>query len=385
MSSLETVFNGAPLSAVTIDNSTDVSRLKISLLTPRRLLFELAKAGWEDAAFSSDEEDPADPPTSAPLATATLSLTTLARALLHAASQTRIQYLHPTVHLILPNLSPTDPEPIPTFLKELVDRGVRVECGSLDHPTVLSPPQSIDEMMTQLTSPLAGRTRALTDTLNLDTTVLIALVSDISHTRTVTVEPRFHPAILSQLEHEQKSKFLPEHLYPVVEGRELVCTKAAQGRFEEIVEIMASPAERRRAELILTPLAEGETAELRAERWRGVSCHALPEGGLRLPIRTLGEEEEYEPQEEDEEVVKVVNNKLSGTNRAVFVTAWLRGWTNVTTNRAVERHITTALEGWEWKEGDGVLREGPDMCVVSAVRSLLGPGRGLGEEETPRT
>lgn len=70
----------AGAAAVTVDivAGHGLQWLKVSLLTPRRLLFELSRAGWEDAGYASAGSD-------APLATAATPLAQQAAQLLAAA------------------------------------------------------------------------------------------------------------------------------------------------------------------------------------------------------------------------------------------------------------------------------------------------------------
>ncbi|KAF8533408.1 hypothetical protein BDD12DRAFT_761254 [Trichophaea hybrida] len=333
--------------------------IKVSLLTPRRLLFELAKAGWEEAADFSDNEDAPsslDPATT--LATSSTSLSNLADNLLIAARQTRVQYLHPTITFILPHLPPTTPE-VTTFLTSLQAKGITIST-----PTTLLPAPGIEDLVSTLTSPLSRRAIPLSSPLNIDTTILLALISDISHHVSVEVEPRMHPAILRQLDMEKERPMLPGHLLPVLEGRDMICCVSARERFEEIVDIVASDTERERAQLLLSyPSSSSNiTPEDRIKRLQELSTH--PCSTLKLPIVTVPD---HTLTSTDPPEFRQVSGKLSSVNRGAFMTGWARGVTTVTSNRAVAKMVEAACSG-----GEVV---GPDVFVVESARSLVGKGK----------
>ena len=257
------------------------------------------------------------------------------------------------MHLILPNLT-ASPGPITTFLNTLSATGVHLQLGT--SPSLL-PPQTLESIVEDLTTPINRRNAPLSNPVNLDTTILLALISDISNHLHTPRHPRFHPAILAQLDNEVAAPMLQTHLWPVLAGRKLVCTPSARARFDEIVDIVGSSTEKTRARIVFgevnTPFSE-------------LCEHALPEAGLILPIDTL--DDEYEDCSEKPELARRVAGKISAVNRAVFLTAWEKGWTTVTSNRAVQKYIENAV---------GEEERGPDMYVVGAVRSLAGRERGV--------
>ncbi|KAI5812815.1 hypothetical protein BZA77DRAFT_322902 [Pyronema omphalodes] len=332
--------------------------IKVSLITPRRLLFELAKAGWEEFSdSSSDSEESAPSLGSAPLAVGSTSLSQLADHLLLASRQTRIQYLHPAITFILPCLCPSSPE-IEAVISHLTAKGITVVTGTGENSSLIPAP-SIPEVISSLSSPLSRRATPLSDTLNLDTTILLAMISDISHHSSVTPEPRFHPAILRQLEFEAAEPMMDVHLMPVLKGRKLITAESARERFDEIVSIVASETERERAHLLLSYPDDNSTStlspEARIKRFQELSCRNLE--GLKLPVETVVDEPG-----KDQEVAL----KLSVVNRGAFMTGWQRDVTTVTSNRAVAKVVAAACQGME---------QGPDVMVVMSARSLVGKGK----------
>ncbi|KAA8903852.1 hypothetical protein FN846DRAFT_907974 [Sphaerosporella brunnea] len=331
--------------------------IKVSLLTPRRLLFEIAKAGWEESAEFSDE-DPED--RDAALATGSTSLSQLADNLLLAASQTRIQYLHPAITFVLPNLPPSTAE-VRSFLTSLQEKGITISTPSGTLPATLG------SLIDSISSPLARRALPLSNTLNIDTTILLALISDISHHASVPKEPRFHHAILRQLEMEAERGMIKDHLLPVLAGRKLFCSQSARDRFDEIVEIVATPTERARAELLFPPPSPAPAAPPRelAEKFQELSVHPVME--IFLPIETVPD---HVATANDPPGFLRIAGKLSAVNRGAFITGWAHGVTTVTSNRAVAKMVEAACSG----EGNEDV-VGPDVYVVESARSLVGKAK----------
>ena len=90
----------------------------------------------------------------------------------------------------------------------------------------------------------------LSDTLNIDTTILLAFASDISHD---SVEPKdwYHHMIASQIRMERHDQLLPSFLWSACSARKLVCTREAADKALEIVEIIGTQTERQRMALLL--------------------------------------------------------------------------------------------------------------------------------------
>lgn len=352
------------------------------------MLHEIAKAGWEEASglyTSGDETEPLAQvePASTKLATSSVSLVKQSKLLHQAAEQVRIQYLHPTILFFLPNIHPsTDSPEINTFLSTLLATGARIQCGpDLD---LISPKPTLELMLEKLELSEAHRYASFSGVLNIDCTILLALISDLSN-QTVEVEPRFHPAILRQLEFEKDLALLPNLLFPALAGRRMVCTATARDRFEEIVEIVGSDTEKIRALLILDkhqkkkkrPIndeydedcdkerAEQESTESLLAKFQANSIHQIP-STLLLPIKTLPPSD---PESDPESLLDCqtrVSRKLSQVNRSVFMEGWKRGYTTVTSNRTVAKLIEGQIQ-----EGE----KGPDLFVLETARSLVGKAK----------
>jgi hypothetical protein len=186
---------------------------------------------------------------------------------------------------------------------------------------------------------------------------------------------------------EKEQAMLPVHLFPVLAGRELVCTSSTRERFDEIVSIVASESERARAALLLDPSpwskkkddAKSLSPEERRSRFQDLCVHPLPVD-LRFPVRTLTEQYQQGSDAENRQFHKVAM-KLSQVNRGVFMTGWQQGWTTISSNRTVAKMIETWLEeGTGVEEGkdegeDGQVVIGPDIYVVPTARSLVGKAK----------
>lgn len=188
--------------------------LKVSTISETRLLFEIAKKGWEadsedggDAEtrtvlrnydnddFDSDEDDDE------------VELIKLACDMRKAANATQIRYKHPRLRFVIPKIEEGKSPEIDDLLKEIRSYGITVNCGGEvarartedavgpEHATVEE-----GELSQLLPSPF----KRFTSTLNVDCTLLLAMVSDLSHYKTVTLSSSHHKAIFKQVEVEKQ-------------------------------------------------------------------------------------------------------------------------------------------------------------------------------------
>lgn len=351
--------------------------IKVSTITAERVMHSLAKGGWEDAEGE-------------------VGLVKCVRGLVKASRCFRVQYLHPSVLIWLPNLrldgegegelEEEERVAVRGFLKAIIAEGARVQLGSgvilggeedSTATTIETSTESITTTTPQSSQPplAATDTEALQEmvkplittstTINLDVTILLALVSDITH-GPVPIQERFHPAIKRQLELESSGRRMGEEIYPLLHSRALLTTATAKKRFVEIVDIVGSPSEKERMRMIL----EGQAEE---GEWEGLSAYGLDDknaavgaggGGkweLKLPVGVI--EDDWTPENQLQQRIVA---KLSTVNRAVFVTGWKKGFTTITSNRTVAKTIEGLVEDGE---------TGPDMFVLNTSRSLVGKAK----------
>ncbi|KAL8829525.1 MAG: hypothetical protein Q9170_006127 [Blastenia crenularia] len=351
--------------------------IKVSTVTETRLLFELAKAGWEGADSDSDSDedgmlvnglahttiqDPVSPDINGPKSPnkeddddERVEIIRQAQDLQRAALAHKAHYRHPSITFILPKISQNPPEEIVRILDTVRSTGATVQLGP---PSPSSDLQSVFQT-------LAPDTFAnLTPTLNIDCTILLALVSDLSHSATAP-EPWFQKAISRQIELEKQEQLLPSTLWPAMAGRELVCTEAAARRMNEIVDTIGTENERKRSDLLLVSLGQKQarsSEDLRAV-FAELSNYAIPPE-WRIPIKVLEFDEEnisYLPP-----AAEAVKRSLTAINQSVFLYGWLSGLTTLTSNRTVVRQIEEIVEG---AEGEQV---GPKVWLCATARSLVG-------------
>lgn len=211
-----------------------------------------------------------------------------------------------------------------------------------------------------LTNPFAS----FTSTLNIDCTILLALVSDFSHC-SVSAEPWFHRALKRQLEIEDEENLLPNLLYPALADRKLVCTDEAARRMREIVDTIGTIGEKQRTKLFM-----GDTAlsasDLRKEL-ESLSRFEVP-ASLLLPIVTQVPEETPTTLPPS---AKAVKDQLTSINKSVFLHGWTGGITTVTSNRTVVKQIENILA----KEASDE-KEWPLIWLCPTARSLVGKEKG---------
>src|SRR5438034_6943799 len=113
--------------------------VKVSTVTPNRLLFELAKRGWErdwssseggderewgwtgnDKSQNYETEEGRDP----------IELVKLAVDMKKAAAMVRVRYKHPRIRFVLPNIVEGQISEIDHIIDDIRKIGVTVECGT---------------------------------------------------------------------------------------------------------------------------------------------------------------------------------------------------------------------------------------------------------------
>ena len=402
--------------------------IKVSIVTAKRLIFEMAKEGWEGYGGGSDEdgsegEDGGFEGTPS-FSKGKLEVVKLAEDLRDASRATRIKYRHPQVRFILPRILEGEDKAIDAVLADIRATGAVVVCGehvngSCALEAALS--ETIEHMLPSPSHP------QLTPTLNIDCTILLALISDISHVSRNDLPPSpsnssgtYHTAILKQVESEEHAPLLPNELYPVMHGRKLVCTGLAAKRMREIVETMGTTTERARAEILLGEGAYAlESSRELCKAWQGLSCHQLP-NDIRNPIVvedfafSAGHDASYVTEQDDaamdgerdtrtpatpvshvgqlpsivRRLTKVYN--LSPINASVFIYGWINDIVTVTSNKVVavgiertlnqildeDEHRTNVVAAHSEDQGqrDVIKSEfvGPKMYVCETARSLIG-------------
>lgn len=353
--------------------------IKVSTVTESRLLFELAKAGWEGADSESDSNEDGllvnglahtsisdDASTNGQDSTRNerddderVEIIRQAQDLQKAALAHKVHYKHPSITVVLPKISKDPPPEILGILDTVRSTGASVHLG----PSSI-PPDLHSAFRTLAPDPFAN----LTPILNIDCTILLALVSDLSHKAT-THEPWFNKAISRQIELEKQEQLLPTTLWPAMAGKELVCTEEAARRMQEIVDTIGTESEHKRTSLLLIPLdqtQEQSSDDLR-NAFAALSNYPIP-SDWNIPIRIVASE--TNDISNLPSATQKVKQALTSINQSVFLSGWTKGWTTLTSNRTVAKQIEEIVEG---EEGEQV---GPKVWLCATARSLVGKEKG---------
>ncbi|KAL9585411.1 MAG: hypothetical protein Q9203_004261, partial [Teloschistes exilis] len=314
--------------------------IKVSTITETRLLFEVAKAGWEGGGSSASDSDDEDGTLVNGLAHTGIEDESLpygrrspiqdggrnddrveivrqAYDLRKASLAHKVHYKHPTVHFILPKISQTPSQEIARILDTIRSTGASIHLG---------PTTSSSNVATTFQQLAPDNFSNLTPTLNIDCTILLALVSDLSHYAT-RPEPWFHRAIARQIELEKREQLLPSTLWPAMNGKVLVCTQEAARRMREIVEGIGTADEKRRTELLLSDRSVSATEEEdRRKEFQDLSTYTIP-SDWHIPITVIAfdpadpatlQADPATPLRKLPPVAKKLEDSLSLINQSVF-------------------------------------------------------------------
>jgi Protein of unknown function (DUF1308) len=368
--------------------------LKVLTLSESRLLFEMAEKGWEmdeeddedadiqnrtilqngskgvafgessEDEFEDDDEDQ-------------LELIKMAADMTKAARATRVSYKNPRVRIIAPRLEEGKIPEIDRILRTVRSYGVAIECGTRiphvfeDETDDERDPDSITEYDLPLATMLPNPFKEFTDTINVDCTLLLAVVSDLSHKRHIPPSSKYHRAILKQIEVENELPLLPAELWPAMVNRKLVCSQEAVKRMKEIVDTIGTESERMRAAIFL---GEGEMEGLETDtllgKFQQFSDHPVP-SQLQIPIKVVDSHAEIDAalqQNKFPPIFNKVTELLTDINRSVFLYGWARDIVTITSNRTVVKQIENTIE----RNRQDDKTQGPKTWVCDTARSLIG-------------
>lgn len=330
----------------------------------KRILLELAAGGWDwdHEEGDTDDEDDSELFEDVPILRTAKELADTARKYWH-------DYHRPRIRLLLSRIHEGQSKDMDRVIQKMRSTGgddikVTVECA--DSPLISSQAsQDIDTALSNLV-PVEDMSRFGTAVL-LDTSVLIALISDISHAA-VDVQPWYNKDCKAQIRDEANGvNFLKSQAYPVLQGKRLVCTKAAMEHFHEISDTIASPTELERARILFS----GEQKD-----FQRLSIHTVP-GDLMLPVQVLSEEENLHARDLVQadrlpEVAINVETQLLNVpgNRTTHLYGWSSGMTVVTANRTLAKKLVRMIEGGLEKDYE----DGPRICMLPYNRALATKG-----------
>ncbi|KAI1333058.1 hypothetical protein F5Y16DRAFT_2173 [Xylariaceae sp. FL0255] len=304
---------------------------KVSSVSNSRLLFDMAN----EAVYVSDNEDEEKVSKNGMSADySDVPIAKQVRFLKKVAEGHRFKGKSPSLNVFLPRIFEHEHPQIHQVVEVCRRMGTNVFCGD-----ALPPAEPLTQELLSIMVP--GPRASLTPVLNIDTSVLIALVSDYCHF--TLPDPKGLPrAIADHIALEREEQFLPR-ICSVLGDRDLTCTRQAADTFTEIVHHIGRDTENARAHLLFA-IDDNKTSEQRVEE-----LHALSDqpsdflSTLRLPIRVFNMTEEDCQAVLSPELTKVLN-VLEQPTRSVFASGWARNTTTVTTNMGAVKEFEKSLE-----------------------------------------
>ncbi|KAM3423043.1 hypothetical protein BST61_g512 [Cercospora zeina] len=347
---------GSRNAAVTVDLIVDqgLTWTKVSLVTNHRILMDLAKQGW-DSGGSEDEDDEDLPPRTED-DDADIALVKSAKELCRASESYRVRTQKPKVNIVLPRIQLGETKEVDAVLDRCRAAGVTLFCGeSPEHVLAIQ-----ESLQTMAPDPI----RSFSKTLNIDCTILLALVSEFSHA-SVSKEPWFHKSLQRQVEIEDNENLLPSLLYPALAKRELVCTVEAAKRMREIVNTIGTPSEKARTAIMMGDDDSKSPTQL-IEDMQQWSAYTVP-SDWQLPIRVVDKNGD-DCQKSLHPIVVQILDSMTKINSSVFGYGWVSGKTTITSNRVVAKQVENELE--KCKDLDDTIW--PKIWLCPTARSLVG-------------
>ncbi|VBB86270.1 Putative protein of unknown function [Podospora comata] len=368
---------------VTVDAVVDNGKtwIKFLSISARTLEYQVMAEGWESDADSEDERDEAGDDEGNGLGH-TEFVDAVSKVIL-AARWNHCRHLH----LILPGLQEGQSAVIDRVLDHIKNKvggtDVKVDLSCAGSPFLIndSPPletaiQTLIHERDLVVSPDDCNT--ITETVNLDPSALVALVTDLHH-GPITLQPLVQQEIITRsvADHEtdnnelvSRQDILATVLYPALRGKKLVCTEFAAKYFRKLISAISTHSEETRASFIIPPSADPTSPppsadELRQslQKWSTVP---VP-GDLQLPVQVV-------PDITHDEVPSLissgrlppmalgVSSDLSLLNRSVYLYGWANDVTTVTGHRGIERQVQLSIAS-HWTRDLDASRKGkyPDQ------------------------
>ncbi|KAI1400179.1 hypothetical protein F4819DRAFT_497503 [Hypoxylon fuscum] len=327
---------------------------KVSSIDNKRLLFDLAK----EAVYLGDSDGEEDAEATFQNYMGDIPLLKLAKTLAISAKGHRIQTKSPRAFLVLPRIKEGVHPSVDTILKACRELSVLPICGD-----TLSPAPSLSDSLLHAMAP--SPKASFSEVLNIDTSLLVALASDFSHT-TVVKQPWFSHSHNAHADLESERSML-SLVYPVVGNCKLVCTRDAADIFMHIVDTLATESEKARARLILLSSDTEKSQSQRVKELQLLSIHKVPLY-LQLPIDII----DTNGNNCQDRFTGLVRKKLEtalNPGRSVFSYGWAGGFTTLTCNSVFIKQLEKDLEQLP-NLGDAV--PWPSIWVFPTSRPFVG-------------
>ncbi|KAH7139139.1 hypothetical protein B0J11DRAFT_516142 [Dendryphion nanum] len=350
---------GKSAALVDIVASDGMEWVRVSTISEKRLLFDLAKLGWQNDSEDEDEEmtDAHESRWEDEDDDDQVDTVKSARELARAAHANPIRGRPPRVRFILTRIPTGKTKEIDVVVAKIRATGAIVECAN-----EIAPSRPLAEVLPNL---LVDRSRTLSPVLNIDCTILLALISDISH-RECPILDWYPGEVRAQIQEEEKEKLLPTHLYPAIGSHSMVCTQEAADQMNLILETLATDSEKTRANLLLAQREyNGKSSAELTRIWASLSDHHMPPD-FQLPIRVVPSNLEYNMTRLPALAAKIAA-ELTPLNTAIFFYGWAEGLTTLSSNRARARQIEHVINENGLEDGQA----GPHVWLCGESRSLI--------------
>lgn len=351
--------------------------IQVRLLQPRRLVEQMTQSGWSWDTYTRGDTVPFDE-------WEDVALTKRLKQLVAAAKRNLHGFRRPRVRLVLPLIARQDHPDYDVLFEQYIsmDPDVQVTIEDRDSPFLRSPPPA-NFIANLLGDPLDD----LTETVALEHTVLIDLISDLTHCR---LEPQSWqvPTTRAQIEEENSHEggWMAKWLYSSLPGRRLVITKAGAKHLYQILETVGTETEKERATLLVPNPGEERTVtdEEARSRFQALSIHRLPDN-LQIPVDVEIEADRLNDDRiaAEMEADRIPNDNtllqpssiLQDNHRATVLSAWRQGHTIVTSNREYKNLVR------KWIKSTGC---SPEMVRDLRIHTLQVARYMLSSHATPR-
>lgn len=344
--------------------------LRIVSKDEKRIMMELAAGGWDwDGDSDDDDDDEGEGGGDDAELFEDIPLLRTAKELVDTARQYWHEYHRPRIRILLTRIEEAQSKDLDRVIQLMRRVGgddikIMVDCAYsvwfAENPSL-----DIDAAVANL---VPSNISGLGSTVLLDTSVLIALASDLSHSN-AEVQPWHSIDCKTQIQDEANGiNFLRLQAYPPLRGRRLVCTKEAMVHFRDITTTIANPTELERARVLF---AGGP------DEYQKLSIHPVP-ADLMLPVQILQEEETdlhaqdlVDKGELPAVAVQVQNHLLFVPgNRATHLYGWQSGTAVVTSNRSLAKRMVRIVESSLDKDYE----DGPRIYALPYNRALSTKG-----------
>ncbi|KAG5999260.1 hypothetical protein E4U43_002182 [Claviceps pusilla] len=358
----------------------------VRTLQPDRLARQMSDGGWawgeHQAGDVVDQDEWGDIP--------------LARQIKRLVAATRLnrhEYRIPRLRIVMPSIG-DDNMDINVLLEQFthLDPAVHITVEQRNGTFLQTPPPPVDDAVRNL---LGDELDGLTETLNLDHSILVDLISDITHLR-LDPEPWQADTTRAQIKEEtQHGGLMTKMLYPLLQGRHLVCTHEAAQHFHHVLRTVGTASEKERGRLLVpfgqdslsSPLHHKDkdkdkdkeddmssSREAVRARFQQLSIHHIPPS-VQIPVTVMPQGWTQEAIQRDfaalslPEVAREVLNHcdFQSAKLSVFMFGWASGHVTLSSNKEIKAQFKTLVETHRRRDDD----YGPSIWRVDVTRNLL--------------